>query len=145
MWEEYKRINPSADSYEAWCFGGTTPEMPNELARLVLEGEKTGTAGAHIAYEYENAPLPVVGGYNIVLSTENEAICIIKTTRVYTVPFSQVTAEHAHKEGEGDRSLQYWREGHEQFFTSELSTIGKTFSTDMLVVCEEFELVYPIK
>ena len=145
IWTDYIKINPNVDKYKAWCFGGTTAEIPNILAELVLTGKKTATASAHSSYQYENEPLPLAGGYNIVLNTDNEATCIIKTTKVYTVPFKDVTADHAYKEGEGDCSLEFWRECHEQFFTQDLPTIGQCFSMDMLVVCEEFELVHPIK
>lgn len=65
----------------------------------------------------------------------------MRTTKVYTVPFKDVSAEHAAKEGEGDLSLDYWREVHKEFFTEELEEIGESFSEDMLVVCEEFEVI----
>lgn len=55
----------------------------------------------------------------------------------------QVTAEHAYKEGEGDRSLAYWRTVHEKVFTDELMEINKQFADDMPVVCEEFKIVFP--
>lgn len=143
MWNECLKINPKADKYEAWSFGGTTEDMPNILADLVLKREKTATAGAYPYYQYENESLPLVDGYNIILNTVNEAICVTKTTKVYTVPFFDVSAEHAYKEGEGDRSLEFWRDCHAEFFTKELSKIGEIFSKDMIVVCEEFEVVYP--
>ena len=79
----------------------------------------------------------------MILDSREEAVCVIRTTRVFTVPFDQVTAEHAQKEGEGDRSLAHWRRVHEDFFRAELAEAGLEFSPDMPVVCEEFEVVYP--
>jgi len=61
------------------------------------------------------------------------------------VPFVQVPAEHAYKEGEGDRSLQYWRTVHAKVFADELAEINMHFSEDMLVVCQEFQVVFPVK
>lgn len=58
------------------------------------------------------------------------------------VPFSEVTAEHAYKEGEGDKSLDYWREVHEKFFAECLNEVGLKFTSDMKVVCEEFSVVF---
>ena len=55
------------------------------------------------------------------------------------------TAEHAYKEGEGDRSLEYWRKVHEEFFTEELESIDQKFNEDIKLVCEEFELVLTAK
>ena len=60
-------------------------------------------------------------------------------------PFMQVSAEHAYREGEGDRSLSYWREAHAHFFRLELAEIYAAFTEDMLVVCEEFQVVFPPK
>jgi uncharacterized protein YhfF len=65
--------------------------------------------------------------------------------KVYITPFSQVTEEHAYKEGEFDRTLSSWRECHSEFFTTELKKIEREFTEDMPVVCEEFEVVYPTK
>ena len=54
----------------------------------------------------------------------------------------RVTAEHAFREGEGDRSLAYWRAVHEPFLTRELASAGRVFDEHAKVVCEEFEVVY---
>lgn len=123
--------------YEAWAFGGN----PDVLAELVKNGIKTATSSAYCFYEAEGEPLPRPGDYSIILDTDDNAICIIRTTKVYVTPFDQVPEEHAFKEGEGDRSLKYWRKVHEEFFADELRTIGQEFDTQMEVVCEEFEIV----
>ena len=77
-----------------------------------------------------------------VLYHKDEAVCIIQTKKVYVVPFHAVTAEHAYKEGEGDKSLAFWRKVHEKFFTECLEEVNLKFTSDMKVVCEEFEVVY---
>ena len=59
------------------------------------------------------------------------------------MPFDRVSEEQAFREGEGDRSLEYWRRVHEDFFRRELAGAGLAFSPDMPVVCEEFEVVWP--
>ena len=66
----------------------------------------------------------------------------MKTTKVYVTAFDQVSQEHAFKEGEGDRSLEYWRKVHIDFLTREFAGINKAFTKKTQVVCEEFELVY---
>ncbi|NEQ26775.1 MAG: ASCH domain-containing protein, partial [Microcoleus sp. SIO2G3] len=45
--------------------------------------------------------------------------------------------------GEGDRSLEYWREAHWRYFSRVLPKIGKEPTIDMLLVCERFKVVYP--
>ena len=112
------------------------------LAHLVVTGEKTATASAYPLYELENEPLPKVGSYSVILDSKNNAVCIIQTKKVTVVPFCDVSAEHAYKEGEGDKTLDYWREVHEKVFTQWLNECGLKFTKDMKVVCEEFSVAY---
>ena len=136
--EELWKLSGIKGTYEAWAFG----EVPDKLAALVTAGVKTATSSAYIFYEIEQEPLPEAGDYSVILNSRDEAVCIIKTVKVTVLPYDQVPAEFAYKEGEGDRSLEYWREVHEAFFTNELAEAGLAFSEDMPVVCEEFEVVY---
>lgn len=50
----------------------------------------------------------------------------------------------ASKEGEGDKSLAYWRQVHEKIFTQWLAEAGLEFSPESLVVLEAFKVVYPV-
>ena len=140
LWAAYRAVHPDAgEDYEAWAFGGD----PDGLAELARTGVKSATSSAEPLYELEGEPLPAPGEFSVILDGRGEAVCVIRTTRVYTVPFDQVSAEYARREGEGDRSLDYWRRVHEDFFRAELAEAGLEFSPEMPVVCEEFELVYP--
>ena len=56
--------------------------------------------------------------------------------------YNQVSYDHAFKEGEGDRSLEYWRMVHESFLNDELASVNRTFDENTKVVCEEFAVVY---
>jgi len=125
--------------YETWCFGADA----DRLAELVLAGKKTATSSAYPIYVVENAPLPKVGEYSIILDSNENAVCIVRTTKVYVVPFDEVSSYHAYREGEGDLSLEYWREVHRAFFLTEMNAIDKNFDEKMKVVCEEFEKVFP--
>jgi uncharacterized protein YhfF len=64
------------------------------------------------------------------------------TTNVNIVPFKDVPDEFAAEEGEGDKSLNYWRRCHWDYFSRETEKLGGTSNDDMLVVCEKFEVVY---
>lgn len=126
-------------TYEAWAFG----DAPDLLAELVCRGIKTATASAYPLYEVEGEPVPQVGEYSVILDSQENAVCIIRTTKVTIVPFREVSPEHAYKEGEDDRSLESWRAVHRDFFMEELKEAeGLEFTEDMPVVCEEFEVVY---
>lgn len=61
------------------------------------------------------------------------------------VPFNQVSADYAFKEGEGDRSLAWWRKAHRDFFAPYFKECGLTFTADSKIALEEFEVVYPEK
>ena len=135
--ELWKKSGLTGD-YEAWSFG----EAPDKLAALVLQGIKTATCSAYDLYQRYNEPLPKAGDYSIILNSNNEAMCIIKTNKVYVTEFNNVSKEHAFKEGEGDRSLEYWRTVHIEFLTNELSSLQMPFNENVKVVCEEFEVVY---
>ena len=124
--------------YDAWSFG----DDADTLARLVRDGIKTATCSAYCFYEMEEEALPEAGSYNIILGSDGQAVCITRTTKVYVTLFVQVTADHAFKEGEGDRSLEYWRKVHKKFFTEDLKEAGLPFDEEMILVCEEFEVVY---
>ena len=139
MWELYSRRENLTAEYEAWAFG----DQPDVLADLVLRGIKTGTSSLHLWYEREEEPLPRVGEYSVILDSDENAVCVTKTTKVYVLPFDRVPPEHAWREGEGDRSLAYWQKVHEEFFSTELREIGVPFHKQMQVVCEEFLRVYP--
>ena len=141
MWNKYKQINPSiGDEIDAWAFG----EEPDLLADLVLKGEKTATASAYDLYALEDEPLPQEGTFDIILDSQNQAVCIVEITGVSVEPFNQVSAQHAYKEGEGDKTLTYWRQVHEDFFTDCLGEAGLIFRPESKVVLEEFRKVYPL-
>lgn len=124
--------------YEAWAFGGA----PDKLARLVVSGIKTATCSSLELMRYEGEPMPKTGDYSVILNSRGDAVCIIMTTRVNVETFERVTEEHAFKEGEGDRSLDYWRRIHKEFFAEELDVLGLPFDEGSELVCEEFQVAY---
>lgn len=141
IWNEYRRINNNInDEYESFAFG----DNADLLADLVLKGEKTATSSAYELYESEDESLPESGRYDIILDSKNRAICIIQITNIYITEFDKITASHAFKEGEGDKSLAYWHKIHKEFFTKCLNEAGIKFNKNMKVVCEEFKVVFKI-
>ena len=123
---------------EAWAFGATK-EDADELLALVLDGTKTGTASALWDIEADGESVPEMGELSIILDGQGRPRALIETTAIDIVPFSEVTAEHAHAEGEGDRTLAAWREIHERFWRQHSQ---RGFSPEMPVVCERFRLLF---
>ncbi|EOP31365.1 MULTISPECIES: ASCH domain-containing protein [Bacillus] len=136
-WDTYWGNNEKPASVTAWQFG----DSPNYLAQLVIDGIKTATCSCHTFYELENEPLPTTNDYSIILNSQDKPVAIIKTIEVTVTPMNEVSEEFAIAEGEGDCTYNYWRDTHVRFFTKELNEFGFTFSEDMLLVCERFELI----
>ncbi len=128
-------------SYGAEYFGDL-PDLANELGALIVAGTKTATCSSLWEWEADGDPLPEVGYKTIVLDGDLQPLCIIETTEVTVQPYNQVDAQFAFEEGEGDRSLEYWREAHWRFFSRSLPKIGKEPTQDMPLVCERFKVIY---
>ena len=146
MWQEYlesigETPKSTSLSYTAWHFCNTQTAA-DQLAELVLKQEKRATASALWSIEAEGEPLPQVGELSIITDWKGTAKCIIKTVLLETVPFNEVTADFAAAEGEGDKSLEYWRKVHKEVFSQELSELGLNFSEEMPVLCERFEIIW---
>lgn len=138
--EELWKQSGLTGNYDVWSFG----EAPDKLVKLVVQGIKTATCSAYDLYQINHERLPQSGDYSVILNSHEEAMCIIRTLNVSITEFNKVSEEHAFKEGEGDRSLEYWRMVHESFLTNELASVHKSFDENTKVVCEEFEVVIAV-
>jgi uncharacterized protein YhfF/GNAT superfamily N-acetyltransferase len=133
---------PATTPCQAWYFGDT-PALAHELVELVLHGPKRATAGLAAANDAQPLLKPAPEGYSVVTEFDGTPRAVIRTTSVERRAFRDVDAAFAWDEGEGDRTLADWREGHRGFFTRETSAAGEAFDEGMLVDLERFELLYP--
>ncbi len=114
------------------CFVfGATPQEADELLALVLEGKKTATCGPLFEYENEGVPVPRPGDRSVAMDSTGKPRCVIEVTEVTQKKFTEVDAAFAYDEGEGDRTLEDWRQIHEEFCRRVTG-----FSPDMILVCE---------
>jgi len=121
---------------------GDTPEMADELGSLISAGIKTATCSSVWEWQAEGQDWESPGLVTVVLDGQGQPLCIIETLEVTVMPYNQVGADFAFDEGEGDRSLNYWREAHRTFFSRSLSKINRQFVEDLPLVCERFKLIY---
>ena len=142
LWKAYVDNGNKDEKHESWAFCGGGKEA-DELLSLVKEGKKRGTASSLIAYSVENEPVPKVGDKSIILDSKNRAHLIIVTRKVTVTPFLQVHPYHGYLEGEGDRTLKFWREVHEIFFKPDYEAAGKDFDPMGEAVLGEFDVIYP--
>jgi uncharacterized protein YhfF len=119
---------------ETFSFGDN-PALADELAELVLAGKKTATCWAA-----EQGLLTDVGKRMVVLDGAGRPRAVIETVELTQHRFPDVDAAFANDEGEGDRTLAYWRRAHEVYFTR----LGQ-FTPDMLLWCERFRVVEVIE
>jgi uncharacterized protein YhfF len=121
---------------------GDSPELADELGHLIHQGVKTATCASLREHEYDGSPIPQVGQYSIVLDGQGEPLVIYELTEVTIRPYDEVDASFAFEEGEGDRSLASWREGHWRFFTRVHGTLGIPTDEKMPLVCQRFRVVF---
>ncbi|ADL43699.1 MULTISPECIES: ASCH domain-containing protein [Micromonospora] len=116
---------------------GTPGELRTRLNTLVLSGAKTATAGLVQEYDDENEELEYVGE-RLVLVDDNDALVgVVEVTGVEVVRFADVPWDFARAEGEGDRSIEEWREGHGAYWARQ----GTPVTDDTRIVCLRFRLV----
>ena len=117
-------------SLETFSFGDG-PELADALLALVLAGRKTATCWAA-----EEGLLTEVDKRMVVLDGSGRPRAVIETVALEERRFHEVDAAFAFEEGEGDRTLAFWRAAHERYFTR-----LKQFAPDMPLWCERFRVV----
>lgn len=115
---------------------GSPGAMRQRLNQLILDGHKRATAGLLVDYVRENEELESPGDLLTLVDDDSRGVSTVVVTQVETVPFIEVPWSFAQAEGEGDESLEEWREGHRQFWTE----AGETIDDNTPVVLIWFEV-----
>lgn len=118
------------ENAERWAFGDTE-QQADELVKLVLDGTKTATCS-----NLDGEGIPQSGDIFVVVDGRNKPVCAIELTSVEMSTYEQVNEAHALAEGEGDRTLAYWRKEHKRFFEE-----YDLFSPDMTLVLMHFRVI----
>ncbi|MEA4869201.1 MAG: ASCH domain-containing protein [Christensenella sp.] len=141
FWQAFLRdTDRSPDTRYLECFHFDLNERSaNELLALVLSGKKRATASSLYAFPEGGQPKP--GDLSIVTDWGGNPRCVIETRAITILPFREMTFEICSREGE-DECLETWQAGHRRFFSKDGEALGYTFSEDMPVVFEDFEVVY---
>jgi uncharacterized protein YhfF len=116
---------------ESFAFGDG-PELADELLVLVLEGRKRATCWA-VSEGMKGAE---IGKWMVALDGAGRPRAVLQTLELTQRRFDEVDAAFAFDEGEGDRSLAFWRAAHQSYFTR-----LKLYRPDMMLWCERFRLV----
>ena len=141
MWADYVAATGVIGTHRGTDWFGDTPELADQLLALVMDGTKRATCC--LARDFADEPLPAPGDHWIITDGEHIPRCIIKTTHVELRPIREVDAAFARTEGEGDKSLAFWKSAHDAYFTRQGEREGFAYDDSMIGICEEFERVWP--
>jgi uncharacterized protein YhfF len=115
---------------ETFSFGDG-PALADCLARLVLAGVKRATCWAA-----SDGVKTHVGKRMVMLGGTGRPAAVIETTELLMRRFDEVDAAFALDEGEGGRTLAYWRRAHRKYFERQ-----GAFAPNMPLWCERFRLI----
>ncbi|MDW2112885.1 ASCH domain-containing protein [Vibrio sp. 1731] len=116
----------------------------NVCADLVRIGQKTASCSLELWYREHGETMPQLGHLQVVTNWDGDPVCVIRITDVSTCKYEDVTAEFAFAEGEGDRTLNWWRDAHTAFFKAECDELNIDWHEKRTLVLERFEVVYPV-
>lgn len=114
----------------------------NESVKLVIKGIKKATSLSLLGLQNRKERLPKIGDFMVITNWAGKAQCIVKTTKVVLRPYFSIDEAYANTEGEGDKSLAYWKKAHWEYYTRELEPFGRVPRDSMIIVCQEFERVF---
>ncbi len=129
--------NYQFNNLEEWYLGNNQ-QMADTLFNLVLQGKKKATS-----YLFDGTL--DTNTLSVLTNWDKTKKLLIRTTKIKVVEFNKVTKAHAKKEGEGDKTLDYWIKVHTDFFSKELKLKHKKLTPTTLIICEEFEVVKQIQ
>lgn len=144
FWQDFCDATGRDTTGPADIYGfGDSPGMADELLDLILIGQKTATCALARWYQLPGERLPEAGDLNLILDGRDKPRAVIKLTSVEVKPLSEADARFAFDEGEGERTLDWWRAAHIEFWQREAEREGFVFSENMDVAFERFSLVWP--
>jgi uncharacterized protein YhfF len=145
FWNEYATSERLGDvAFTVFGFGDSA-ELADELVSLVINGTKRATTSLPRDYVAPGKSPPKQGDLSIVVDGTKTPRCIIRTVHVEIKPMRDVDELFAWDEGEGDRSLAWWKAAHIRYFARQGVREGFVFDDSAEVVLERFEVVWPSK
>src|SRR5579864_7132534 len=116
FWDAYVATSRLRDAqFKVRAFGDSA-ELADELVALVIAGAKRATTSLRRDFGEPSEQLPAPGDLGIVVDGNNAPRCIVQTVQVDVKPMREVDERFAWDEGEGDRSLVWWRSAHTRYF-----------------------------
>ena len=89
--------------------------------------------------------MPKVGYLFIITDWHGTAKAIIEITKMKLARFKDVTEAFAYAEGEGDKSLTFWKKAHKEYYSREMEKTDAYFNENMLISCEFLRTIFIAK
>lgn len=144
FWKRFQTQNPEYDKTErppSFYFCDNEKDA-NECAELVVKGIKQATSSSVWWYDKYNEVFPKPGDLAIVTNWAGMPKAIIQIRKVEIVKYNDITPEYAFIEGEGDKSLDYWKKVHWDYYSNEMKDFDDDPTEEMEIVCEYFETIW---
>ncbi|EJL6400952.1 ASCH domain-containing protein [Vibrio cidicii] len=132
-------VNYKSFSSDYFC---SDEKNANICADLIVNGLKTASCSMYYWYSNMEEPMPIVGHLQVVTDWDGNPVCVIEIESVSFCRFCEVDEKFALEEGEGDRTIAWWREAHWEFFSRECEELGIEPTEDMMLVLERFRVVF---
>jgi uncharacterized protein YhfF len=145
FWQAFREAAGAAEDqvgYDVVSFDDS-PETATELAGLVVGGRKRATAGLLRQFGADGEPLPVIGGYVVLVDGDGRPRAVWRTKELRLGPLVSVDDAFAWDEGEGDRTRASWLDAHRAFFGRLAERGGFALHDGIETVFERFEVVWP--
>ncbi len=144
FWQTYlAHLGAVADGEDVSTFGDDAA-INAALLALVRVGIERAIAALVRDFERIGERLPRVGGHAVAVDSRGTPVLIWCTTEVRVGPLVSGDAAFAWDEGEDDRSLASWFDGHRRYFGRQGEREGFVFDeTTTPVVFERFRVVWP--
>ena len=134
--------NIAASDYHCLTFGNPKyQDYSDHITELAIKGVKRATAHLTFDFELNNVTRRCKGDYWMILWEDLSPAVVVELVKVEECAFKDVPAEFASREGEGDGSLAFWKDTHEEYFKLQLTDWSKEWSDDLTVVLESFDVV----
>jgi uncharacterized protein YhfF len=144
-WLRFRSVFPAAPAdYRLLWFGGADVAFTTELAILVERGPKRATTTLRRDFDTGIEPVfPKPGDLWLLVDGYGMARCVVRTTQVNITALETLMLSSPGDEGEGDRTLVDWQEGHRRYFTRQATAQGFEFNDATPVVLERFTVIWP--
>ena len=113
------------------------------IAKLIVDGEKTGTFSLPWLHAKSPGTRPQIGEYIIQTTFDGAPQALLQTVGLELVTFGDIDASYTALDGPGVRDVEVWRGVHTRHWGGQLEPLGMAVAEDMPVVVERFVCVYP--